>query len=73
MMVQFELPACLRRLRKAAHAAPAGSMERHSRRAAVLHFALTAMKGGGGGCRGGGCCTPLPYEYALSMLVSSGC
>ncbi|KAL6746388.1 hypothetical protein V8C86DRAFT_3149766, partial [Haematococcus lacustris] len=64
--------AYLRRLRKATHAAPAGSMERHSRRAAVLHFALATIRGCTPCGTPGGCCSTLPYEAALAMLEVEG-
>jgi len=44
MYVQY-YEAYLRRLRKYTYAASPGSMERHARRVAVLHFCQTMMEG----------------------------
>lgn len=62
----------------AARAAPLGSMERHSRRADVLTFALRAIQ-----CAPpttttvvtrppGGCCSPAAFDAALAMLETEG-
>ena len=44
--------AYLRRLRKYTYAASPGSMERHTRRVAVLHFCQTMMEGKAAGNSG---------------------
>ena len=46
--------AYLRRLRRYTCAVPPGSMERHSRRVAVLHFCQTMMEGKAAGITGEG-------------------
>mmetsp|Transcript_27998 Transcript_27998/g.71977 ORF Transcript_27998/g.71977 Transcript_27998/m.71977 type:complete len:952 (-) Transcript_27998:1034-3889(-) len=62
----------LRRLRTAVYAAPPQSMERHSRRAEVLHFALATMRGTSASGVPGGCCSMAPFEAALAMLEVEG-
>ncbi|KAG2492147.1 hypothetical protein HYH03_009638 [Edaphochlamys debaryana] len=59
--------AFLKRLRKHIRAAPAGSMERHSRRAVLLAAARATMEGRCGD-KAGGCCAPYAFEAALAML-----
>ncbi|KAF5838215.1 hypothetical protein DUNSADRAFT_3264 [Dunaliella salina] len=59
-------------LRTAVYAAPPQSMERHSRRAEVLHFALATMRGTSASGVPGGCCSMAPFEAALAMLEVEG-
>ncbi|KAG1666570.1 hypothetical protein FOA52_000537 [Chlamydomonas sp. UWO 241] len=66
--------AYLRRLRKYAYSAPAGSMEKHNRRVAALHFSKLMMEGRSVGDQGpttgavGGCCSPYAFVTALDLL-----
>lgn len=59
----------IRRLYRAVHVAPPGSMERHLRRVAVVQQSKVAMRGKSPDeAQVSGCCTAYPYEISLHLV-----